>query len=381
MPENLHRPGSAARRLVHLQNFLITSARLFSTAGCSNTNFPTKGVARTIMNRRAVCFVVFLMLMSLLSLGSEAQVAATSTRSAKSVKRTGGAHERQANLPSNPPPTSIGFLAAQQIAANPAFPGAGTYSPFASVLGDFNGDTKPDVAAIVNNGSLGSPAYAISMIAGNGDGTFQPAVLTPLAITQFEPIFVGDVNGDGFADIVILQQGPPATVQVWLGDSNGDGGFTETSQGTIAVTSNTALWATVTPFKPDTNLDIVVADAATPNGNIWVLKGDGTGNFALQPAIQFIGPLNQTALNTGTVAFADFNNDGFLDFAAPAGAASTVASTNQMVVYLNNGSGGFNTPTVLSTPDLVYDSCFNTAGNLSGHATAADIVSANCLEN
>jgi hypothetical protein len=334
------------------------------------------------MNRRAVCFFVFLMLVSLVSLGSEAQVTSTSTRITKSTKRanTGArAHARLAKTPSNPPPIKIGFLAATQIAANPVFPGAGTYSPYPAVLGDFAGDgDRDDVAAIVNNGSLGTPAYAISAVLGNGDGTFQGAVLTALTTTEFDPIFVGDVNGDKKDDIVILHQAAPATVQVWL--SNGDGTFTETSQATIAVTSNTALWATVTPFKPDTSLDIVVADSAAPNGNIWVLKGDGTGNFTLQPAIPFTGQLNQTLLDSGTVAFADLNNDGYLDFAGPAGVASS-ASLNQMVVYLNNGSGGFTGPTALATSDLVYDSCFNAAGNLSGHATANDIVSANCLDN
>jgi hypothetical protein len=330
------------------------------------------------MSKRAVSFCIFLMLVSLISFGSDTRVTSTSARSAKSAKATKlgeKASTRSAKL-SDPAATTQGFLAAAQIPA-----GGGNYSPYPAVLGNFGtSGVQGDVATIVNSGNFGTPVYAISVVLGNGDGTFQAAVLTPLTITTFDPIFVGDVNADGIDDLVILQQAAPATVQVWTG--NGDGTFTESSQGTIAVTTNAALWATVTPFKPDTALDIVVADAATPNGNIWVLKNNGTGTFAAAAAIPFTGPLNPANIpNTGTVAFGDFNNDGYLDFAGPAGAAST-ASLNQMVIYLNNGSGtGFTGPTALATPDSVYDSCFNVAGNLSGHTGAADIVSANCLDN
>jgi hypothetical protein len=293
--------------------------------------------------------------------------------------REGSARQfRKLNMPN----TQFGFLAATQIPANSNYPGAGTYSPYPAVLGDFNGDKIPDVAAIVNNGSLSVPVYAISAILGNGDGTFKPAVLTTVLLSSytdvFDPIFVGDVNGDGKDDIVILHQEAPATVEVWL--SNGDGTFTETSQGTITVTSNFGLWATLTAYKPDTALDIVVADNANP-GNIWVLKNNGSGTFGTPTAIPFTGQLNTSStLDTGVVAFADFNNDGYLDFAGPAGPGST-ASLNQMVVYLNNGAGGFIGPTVLATSDNVYDACLNVAGDLSGHTGANDIVSANCLDN
>ena len=39
------------------------------------------------------------------------------------------------------------------------------------------------------------------------------------------------------------------------------------------------------------------------------------------------------------MVFADLNSDGFLDFAASA------LTTNQIAVYLNNGTGGYNGPT------------------------------------
>jgi len=354
----------------------------------------TKGVATTTMNSRAVRFFVFLMLVSLLSFGSNAQVTSTSTRSARTANsvRARAKWQGQTKTPVLPQPSNIGFLAASQIAANSVFPGAGTQSPYPSVLGDFDGDGNMDVAAIVNNGSVSTPAYAISAVRGNGNGTFKPAVLTPVTLTGsdvFDPIFVGDVNGDGKDDIVILHQGSPANVQVWLSDSNGDGGFTETAASPITVTGNFALWAAVAPFQPGNHLDIVVADDANP-ANIWLLKGNGDGTFATPTAMPLTVQLNSTppptsGVLTGTTVFADFNGDGYLDFAGPAVASVTPPTVNnQLVVYLNNKSGGFSpTPAILNTSNGVYGACFNVAGDLSNpaHLNVNDIVSANCLDN
>ena len=120
-----------------------------------------KGVATNTMNSRAVRFFVFLMLVSLLSFGSDAQVTSTSTRSARTANSS-RARVRLAKLPPNALSTNIGFLAATQIAAGPAPYGSGTYSPYPGVVGDFDGDGNADVAALVNNGTLSVPVYAIS---------------------------------------------------------------------------------------------------------------------------------------------------------------------------------------------------------------------------
>jgi hypothetical protein len=91
-------------------------------------------------------------------------------------------------------------------------------TPASVAVGDFNGDGKLDLA--VGNASFNT----VSVLLGNGDGTFQPA---QNFAADLEPatVAVGDFNGDGKLDLAVgnavnqVQGG----VSVLLG--NGDGTF------------------------------------------------------------------------------------------------------------------------------------------------------------
>jgi hypothetical protein len=96
---------------------------------------------------------------------------------------------------------------------------AGT-SPHSVAVGDFNGDGKPDLA--VANLSSNN----VSILLGNGDGSFQQAVNYAAGSTPVS-VAVGDFNGDGKLDLAVANQGTyplfNGTVSVLLG--NGDGSF------------------------------------------------------------------------------------------------------------------------------------------------------------
>jgi hypothetical protein len=88
--------------------------------------------------------------------------------------RTGASPTRQPRRFTAIAPTGkLGLLAAEQVPA-----GGGIYNGSVYLQGDFNGDGKPDLAVLVRN-NPSSYAYSISVMLGNGDGTFQTPVLTP----------------------------------------------------------------------------------------------------------------------------------------------------------------------------------------------------------
>jgi len=91
------------------------------------------------------------------------------------------------------------------IAAAQSFAPAVNYNvgsgPEAVTVGDLNRDGRPDLA-VANSGSGN-----VSVLLGNGDGTFQASVDYPTnpAPTEFA---VGNFNGDGLPDLVVANLTP-----------------------------------------------------------------------------------------------------------------------------------------------------------------------------
>jgi hypothetical protein len=339
------------------------------------------------MTRRLACLSAFLMLVFLPSFGSQdggnAQNGLKKSQTVSPLQRHKVSRaaiadwSRRMKSPS-PPPTQIGFLSGTQTAA-----GGGTFPNFPAVIGDFNGDGIKDVAAIVNISLTSTPAYNIAAELSNGKGGFT-TVLTPTLAVETDAIFVGRFKSTDTTDSILVVH-PAASpnntlIEGWT--SNGDGHFT--THGTVGVTTNGFVWATLADVNADGNLDVLVADAHTPNGNIWTLLGNGDGTFQAPTAVSFTGALRPLAPgNSGVpgnpVVFGDFNGDGNLDFAGPA--ATGGADDNKIVVYLAKKPGpGYDLPVSLATPDSVYDSCFLAGGDLTGDGKE-ELVSANCLDN
>src|SRR5205085_1349958 len=68
-------------------------------------------------------------------------------------------------------------------------------SAYSVAVGDFNGDGRSDLAAI------SADLNRISVLIGNGDGTFQAQVNYPVGNFPYS-MAMGDFNGDGHLDLV-----------------------------------------------------------------------------------------------------------------------------------------------------------------------------------
>lgn len=162
------------------------------------------------------------------------------------------------------------------------------------VLGDFNKDGKTDF--LVNSNSAGS--NSVNLFTGNGKGSFTLAATVPFS--GFSPsIAAQDFNQDKNLDFVVANS---SANQVSVVFGNGNGTFSS-SIATYSTDSNPVSVA-VGDFNKDGYPDIVTANSSA--NDVSVLLNTKTGSF--NPAIPYPVGTNPVA-----VAVADLNNDGFPD--------------------------------------------------------------------
>ena len=219
------------------------------------------------------------------------------------------------------------------------------------VQGDFNGDGRLDLATATEGSS------AVTVLLGNGDGTFQNAGSFSTGGVGIQVLTVGDFFGDGRLDLVAANGGGSG-VSILRG--NGDGTFP--SHEVLPVTGGTAL--AVGDFNGDGNLDLALTDQGitSPLNTVTVLLGDGNGSF--QSPLSITVPGGPVALVAG-----DFNEDGLLDLAV------VDATTSQVTELLGNGNGTFQ---IGSSFDVGTDPFSIVAGDFTGDGHL-DLATANYL--
>lgn len=141
-------------------------------------------------------------------------------------------------------------------------------NPNSGVAGDFNGDAKLDLAAanVLNK--------SVTVRLNNGDGTFGGSVDYTVDFNP-ETIAMGDFNGDGKLDLVtgnFLGGATSAgTVSILIGNGNG------TFQTAVHFAAGTPAHVAVADLNADSKLDLVTASGNTNKAS--VLLGNGNGTF------------------------------------------------------------------------------------------------------
>jgi hypothetical protein len=168
-------------------------------------------------------------------------------------------------------------------------------------LGDFNNDHHLDV---IVTGTFGG-SYSIGVLLGNGNGTLQDSINTPL---EYVPatIEAADLNGDGKLDAVLGSDLSGIAVLLGLGNDE------------IAITD----------LNGNGKLDLVVSGSSGKSAGVDVFWGNGDGT--LQPADFF-----SSGLDTGLLTMGDLNNDGLPDIALANGEVGTITMLNTGAINLS----------------------------------------------
>ncbi len=175
-------------------------------------------------------------------------------------------------------------------------PNFGSFTrPVQTVAGDFNRDGKLDLAVADSDG--------VSILLGNGDGTFQ-AQQSVSTLVFADKLIAADFSGDGVLDLAFVSDGTgfSDSISVLLG--NGDGTF----RAAIETQTNGRVEGLVSDFDGDGKLDFVIQGPGVP-APIGILLGNGDGTFQQPPQYYSTGFSGQAPY----VALGDFNSDGTSD--------------------------------------------------------------------
>jgi hypothetical protein len=225
-------------------------------------------------------------------------------------------------------------------------------------VGDFNGDGKLDLVAGNYSSGMGS---SMSILLGNGDGTFQPARnlasnTDPVAVSDFNrdgkldivsenasgglsvflgngdatfqspqnydaglypsAVAVGDLNGDGFPDLAVAGAGGTSTVSVLL--NTGDWSVPQASSLTVngfpsSITAGTAGIFTVTAKYADGSVDnnytgTVHFTSSDPQAVLpadYTFTADDAGVHSFSATLTTAGAQSITATDTAYLTSSD----------------------------------------------------------------------------
>lgn len=214
---------------------------------------------------------------------------------------------------------------------------------------DFNNDGHLDLAVAHSSNST------TSVLLGDGGGNFNEFVFSNGPFASPNTIALGDINNDQNVDILVVNS-RARNVSIFLGEGNGS--FIQ--QTPFAIGANTSSFGlALGDLNRDNITDLIVSDSIQYNLLIFFGIGNGTFNQTLN---LYTGNLSRPY----SVTTADLNDDDFLDLLV------TNIGTNNVGVFLNDGTGNFSEQSTYPTDAIPYrliTADFNSDGNIDAATT------------
>jgi hypothetical protein len=230
------------------------------------------------------------------------------------------------------------------IASSAATLSLGPSSPI--YTGDFNGDGIPDVLFYDYDNNLHI------LLGATPFGSFQGEIVSPPpdSCQYMNGLAIGDLNNDGFADIVLNCTNVNGNYLVFSLLSNGDGTFAAP----VAVSPIYGGAIALGDMNKDGKLDLVVEGSLTPSScyststcayGFAIFDGNGDGTFT------FSNQVATTVTNYSSFLLPDIDHDGYPDIVALNNGSE---AGNSIDIYLSHAGTSYGTPS--TTPPVANPS-------------------------